>query len=302
MTSRPHIGMDIGGTKVEAVALDGAGRIEATVRIPTVPGAAGVLASAERVIAELAERTGRAVRDFAAVGVGVPGQVDRERGEVRNAYNMGVVSLALGPGLRARTGLPVSVDNDVTAAAVGAAHLMELRGTVAYLNIGTGLAAGLIVDGAPIRGAHGFAGEIGHLPIDPRGRDCPCGQRGCLETVASGAALKAHWAGAGEHPGRTLLPAIAAGDPGARDALDALVHGAASAIRVLSLALDPDAVVIGGGLRLLGDPLLDGIRARLDGWAGESPLLAVLETASRLQLLPEDSPAAAVGAALASER
>lgn len=295
-----QIGMDIGGSKTEAVVLDGDGEVEASVRIPTARGDDGVVETAVRALGALAEQTGCAVSDFGSVGVGVPGQVDRARGSVHHAYNIGVEALDLGSAIGARTGLAVSLDNDVTAAAIGAAHLMHLDGTVAYLNLGTGLAAGLVVEGRPLRGARGVAGEIGHLPIDPLRRPCPCGQRGCLETVASGSALRRYWPAGGEHPGRSLLAAAAAGDLDARYAFDHLVTGAAACVRVLGLTVDPHAVVIGGGLRLLGAPLVEGVTAALRDWEAESPFLARLGLADRVLLLPDDSPAAAIGAALAS--
>ncbi|WP_449281080.1 ROK family protein [Leucobacter sp.] len=294
-----HIGMDIGGSKTEAVALDDAGTVVASIRLPSEQGAEGVLRTAEQAVAELARRTDRRVDEFVSIGVGIPGQVDRDRGEVRNAYNLGIELLPLTARLGERTGLPVGIDNDVTAAAMGAAHLMGLSGTVAYLNLGTGLAAGYVVDGRPLRGAHGVAGEIGHLPVDPLARPCPCGQRGCLETVASGSALRSSWPAGGEHPGHTLLAAADAGDEEARAAFDHLVRGAAASVRVLVLTLDPGTVVIGGGLRLLGARLFDGLRDTLERWSAESPFLARLDLSRRVQVLPEDSSAAAVGAALA---
>lgn len=299
MSGPLHIGMDIGGSKTEAVALDDAGTVVASTRLPSAQGAEGVLRTAEQVVAELARRTDRRVDEFVSVGVGIPGQVDRDRGEVRYAYNLGIELLPLTERLSERTGLPVGIDNDVTAAAIGAAHLMGLSGAVAYLNLGTGLAAGYVVDGRPLRGAHGVAGEIGHLPVDPLSRPCPCGQRGCLETVASGSALRAYWPAGGDHPGRTLLAAVDGGDGEARAAFEHLVRGAAASVRMLVLTLDPDTVVIGGGLRLLGARLFDGLSGALDLWAAESPFLARLELSGRVQVLPEDSSAAAVGAALA---
>lgn len=295
-----QIGMDIGGSKTAAVVLDAEGRVEDSVVVPTAPGIENVLDTAAGLVVALAERTGRSPEAFGSIGVGVPGQVDRERGLLRNAYNIGIEELELGGMLAERTGIPVSLDNDVTAAAIGAAHLMGLTGTVAYLNLGTGLAAGFVVNGQPLRGATGLAGEIGHLPVSPLRRACPCGQIGCLETAASGSALKAYWPAGGDHPGRVLLSAIEAGDEDARAALENLIDGAASAIRVLGLSLDPDPLVIGGGLRMIGAPLIEGIRARLEQWEAESPFFAQLEMSRRLQVLPEDSPAAAVGAALAS--
>lgn len=295
-----YIGMDIGGTKTAAVVIDAEGRLGASAQLPTVGGNEGVLRTALRAVDSLAEQSGCEIADFASIGIGVPGQVDPELGKMRNAYNLGVESLALAPLLHERIGVAVSIDNDVTAAAIGAAHLMGLDGTVAYLNLGTGLSAGLVQHGRPLRGARGLAGEIGHLPVDPRRRSCPCGQLGCLETVASGSALKRHWPAGGEHPGWVLTDAAASGDAEALQALELLVEGAASAVRALGVTLAPDTVVIGGGLRKIGEPLIEGIRSTLEGWAAESEFLAGFELAQRLRVLPGDMPAATVGAALSA--
>lgn len=300
--ARPRIGLDIGGTKLEAISLDPTGAVTGSLRLPTEPGEAAVLRSSELAVRTLAERAGVPLDGFASVGIGIPGRVDRSSGVVHDAVNLGVRSLALGPDLSARIGLPVTLDNDVTAAAVGAVSLLGLRGTAAYLNLGTGLAAGVVVDGVPWRGGTGIAGEIGHLPFDSAGLPCACGQRGCLETAASGSALKRTWPAGGEHPGRVLLAAIAAGDPDAQRAFDRLVSGAAHCVQLLALSVDPSAIVIGGGLRLLGDPLIEGIRNELDARAATSPFLAGAALSERVRLLDGDSPAAAVGAALSADR
>ncbi|KAM9863402.1 ROK family protein [Leucobacter sp. BZR 635] len=299
MITAPRIGLDIGGTKIEGIALDAAGEIIARQVVPTVPGPESVLQSTRGLVDTLAAAAGLPLTEFAGVGIGIPGQVDRASGTVRNAYNMGLSELALGEELAARVGIPVSLDNDVTAAAIGAAHIMQLGGTVAYVNLGTGLAAGTTIDGVPVRGTDGYAGEIGHLAVDPRQRACLCGQFGCLETVASGSALKTHWPAGGAHPGRTLLAAVAAGDSDAKQALDYLIDGAAQAVRVLGLAVNPGTIVIGGGLRLIGEPLFAGVRDTLTGWARASEFIAALRLAERVQVLPEGSPAAAIGAAIA---
>lgn len=298
LTSPLSIGMDIGGTKTAAIVIDRDGKLGPSTRLPTGQGNEGVLQTAEKIIATLAEQVGCEPSSFASVGVGVPGQVDPELGEVRYAYNLGVESLALAPLLSARSGLKVSLDNDVTAASIGAAHLMNLSGAVAYLNLGTGLSAGIVMDGHPWRGARGLAGEVGHLAVDKQERLCPCGQRGCLETVASGSALKTYWPAGGEHPGWVLADAVASGDPDAVKAFELLVGGAAGAIRALGVTIAPEHVVIGGGLRKIGAPLIDGIRETLAAWEAESSFLAGFRLSQRVLVLPEDSPAATVGAAL----
>lgn len=297
-TGKLFVGMDIGGTKTAAVVIDEAGNLRAETLLPTAQGNDGVLNTAEQALIALAEQTGCAVSDFTAAGIGIPGQVDSAHGIVRYAYNLSVQSLNLASLLKERTGVDIAIENDVTAAAVGAAHLMQLNGSVAYINLGTGLSAGIVVDGKPWRGAQGLAGEVGHLPVDPRNRPCPCGQRGCLETVASGSALKAYWPAGGEHPGWVLAAAVADGDADAKLAFDLLVEGAASTVRAMGVVMAPDAVVIGGGLRKIGAPLLDGIRAQLAAWEAESPFLSGFTLSQKLQVLPEGMPAATVGAAL----
>lgn len=302
MSTTMRIGMDIGGTKVEAIALDDDGAITGHARTATIPGAEGILNTAEAMVRELAQQTGREPRDFASIGIGIPGQIDRTHGLVRNAFNIGIEELPITALLHERTGVPATVDNDVTAAAIGAAHLMKLEGSVAYLNLGTGLAAGFVLDGHPLRGETDIAGEIGHFAVDPLGRPCPCGQFGCIETVASGSALKRFWAGAGEQPGQNLIAGLKAGDVEATETFKHLIRGTSTCVQLLGLTLDPGTIVIGGGLRNLGDPLFDALTAHLNELASASPFIARLDLAARVQRLENDSPAAATGAALAAIR
>lgn len=298
MASSSRIGLDIGGTKIEGVSLDSAGNVEASAIVPTRHGNEGLLGAAEDVICSLAAQTRRSIVEFSGVGAGVPGQVDSAKGIVRYSYNTGVRDLALGPVLSERIGIPVAVENDVTAAAVGAAHLMNATGLVAYLNLGTGLSAGIVIDGDPVRGALGYSGEIGHLAIDGRRRECPCGQLGCLETIASGSALKRYWPAGGEHPGRTLLAAVDAGDAAAAEAYELLVEGTVESIRILGFTLNPGTLIIGGGLRLIGESFLTEVHNRVTQLESESEFLAALELSDRTRVLPAESPAASVGAAL----
>ena len=186
------IGLDIGATKTLGVLVDADGRVLEQVREATEPGADGVVRTAELVVAHLGAATDGA--PATSVGLGIPGLVDVERGAVKHAVNLGVDGdwVPLRAELEARLGVPVAVENDVNVATLGAVALSGIRDLV-YLSIGTGLAAGLVLDGTLRRGATGAAGEIGHVPIDPHGALCQCGQRGCLETVASGRALAEAW-------------------------------------------------------------------------------------------------------------
>jgi len=219
-------------------------------------------------------------------------------GVVQHAVNLGLAeSLPLRDLLAAELGTPVTVENDANAATLGAVAQTGQQDLV-YLSIGTGLAAGLAIGGRLRRGVHGAAGEVGHIPVDPQGLPCTCGQTGCLETVASGSAVAAAWPVADQHPAEALFAAAAAGDPKAIAVRDRFAAGVAATVRVLCLAVDPAVVVLGGGVSHLGDPLRVAVAAALLDQAAEAPFLAALDLAGRLRILPPDVPVAALGAAL----
>ena len=305
------LGIDIGGTKTAAVAIGADGRLSDQVRMPTGFGAEAVVATALRTVERMGEVAGLRTASFTSIGIGIPGAVDNATGRVEHAVNLGLEGLDLGRRLSDRLGIDVRVENDVKAAALGAHHLLGARAgavdgtagvtSMAYLNLGTGLAAGVVLGGRLLRGGHGIAGEIGHIPIDPAGVLCGCGQRGCLETVASGLAIARTWPTASEHPARELFDAADAGDARAVAVREEFFAGVATAVRLLVLTVDVDTVVIGGGLAALGGPLLAGTRRILNRWTAESAFLASTDLAARVQVVPPGFPAAAVGAALVGE-
>jgi predicted NBD/HSP70 family sugar kinase len=300
--------LDIGGTKTDAVAVDHTGRVVQQLRLATGFGSAAVLETAVDAVERLAVLLDLETGDFESVGVGIPGAVDVESGRVSHAVNLGVDELLLGGELSARLGVSVQVENDVNAAAVGAFHLFDRAEpdhldspeahSMAYLNLGTGLAAGLVLGGRLWRGSRGTAGEIGHIPVDPTGPLCPCGQRGCLEMMASGSAVARQWPSSDASPVHALFHAADGGDPSAAEVRARLLENVAAAVRVLVLTVDVNSVVIGGGLSAVGQPLLDGVREVLDAWALSSPFLDSLGLTDRVHLLPAGFSAAAVGAAL----
>ncbi|QTX03933.1 ROK family protein [Agromyces archimandritae] len=296
------LGIDIGGTKTAAVVLGSDGTLSDQVRMPTGFGPEEVVGTALRTVARMSELAGLEPGGFESIGIGVPGAVDAGTGRVEHAVNLGVAGLDLGPRLADRLGVAVRVENDVKAAALGADHLLHGAGTrdasMAYLNLGTGLAAGIVQGGRLLRGSRGIAGEIGHIPVDPHGLECPCGQRGCLETVASGSAIARAWPSTDPLPARELFLAADAGDGAAIEVRDRFVGGVAAAVRLLVLTVDVDEVVIGGGLAALGEPLLGGTRRILEGWAAGSAFLGSIDLAGRVRIIPPGFPAAAVGAAL----
>jgi predicted NBD/HSP70 family sugar kinase len=169
---------------------------------------------------------------------------------------------------------------------------------MAYLNLGTGIAAGVVRHGRLWRGVHGTAGEVGHISVDPNGPLCRCGQRGCIEALAGGASIARRWGGPAALPVLAMMDAADAGDERAQGLRRDLMTGVAAAVRILVLALDVDVVVVGGGLSALGDRLMEGVVAQLDASAETSAFMRSLRLRERVEPLPAGSPAAAFGAAL----
>jgi predicted NBD/HSP70 family sugar kinase len=299
------IGIDIGGTKTLAVAVDDRATVLASALLATDATSPDAVVStgvraAQRVLAQLGSSS-----DEVVIGAGVPGRVHHLRGTVVHAVNLGIGDepLDLGRRLSDALGVPVALENDVNAAALGAVATVAPPGVddIAYLSVGTGVAAGLVLGGRLRRGAHSTAGEIGHLSIDPDGPPCPCGQRGCLEQVASGAAIARTWPGDGEtSPTQDLFRAAALGDRAAVAIRDRLAQHLAGAVLMLVHTVDPDLVVIGGGVAEIGQPLHDTLVSALDGRAATVPFMRALRLSERVRLVPPDRPVGAIGAALAA--
>ncbi|MFW7413733.1 ROK family protein [Demequina sp. SO4-18] len=297
--SAPRIGLDIGGTKIDAVVLGDGDALLARHRRPVERGADGVIASACAAVDAVTADAGVRVADAAGVGIGIPGAV--RGGVVEHALNLGVERLALADVLRDRWGVPVVVENDVNVAALGAWHLQREQGaSIAYLNVGTGLAAGLILDGRLWRGGRGAAGEIGYISIDPAGPVGADGLPGGLETYASGSGIALQWGRDGEGAVE-VLSAARAGDESAQRIRAGLMTGVATAVRVLVLTLDVDRVMLGGGLTGLQHELVDGACSVIRGWEAASPFLASLDMGARIVLAPHGEPIAAIGAAHVEE-
>jgi len=267
------VGVDLGGTKCLAVALE-AGNVVDERRVPTPVGETALLDALAGVATAVAGAT-----DVVGVGIGVPGLVDRG-GVLRFAPNLpGVVDLDIKAELERRLGGPVRVDNDATCAAWGERQVGAAQGydDVILVTLGTGIGGGIVAGGALLRGANGFAGEIGHMVVDPDGPDCPCGQRGCWERFASGGGLgrlgqRAAAEGraghvlalAGGDPalvrGEHVTAAAAEGDVEAHAVLADLAWWVALGLANLANAFDPQAFVLGGGLVEAGDVLLGPVR------------------------------------------
>lgn len=288
------VGVDIGGTKVLGVALDPADRVVAEAREPT-PHRAADPADADRgevggevadAVVRVVSRLRHALQEAGApatappVGVGAPGMLDR-RGVLCFAPNLQGASGADVRGLvEARLpGVPLAVENDANCAAVAEHRRGAAAGAehALVVTLGTGIGGGLVSGGQVLVGANGFAGEIGHMLVDPAGPPCPCGRRGCWERYASGGGLgrlarEAAYAGrlhevvtlAGGDPelvrGEHVTSAALRGEPGALQVLDELGWWVALGLANLTAVLDPDRIVLGGGLVEAGDMLLGPTR------------------------------------------
>ncbi len=298
------LGVDIGGTKIHATAFDDRYRALAEVRTLTDVGfdrpdqrlAGQVIEVIDRVWTDCGRPT------IQGIGIGVPGVVDPERGLVRAAVNLGIGSsrpLDLAAKVADVFTVPCRVDNDVNVAALGARQLLDPDlPDLAYLSVGTGVAAGVILDGRLRRGHAGVAGEIGHFPVDPAGPLCRCGLNGCLEVTASGAAIQRLWpTEAGRSPARELTDAADAGDPDAVWVRHRLGRQLATAVYLLAITYDVGVIVIGGGVAELGEQLMAVITDGIDDMAKRSDLVSMLALGDRLSLKP-DGPVAAVGAAV----
>lgn len=293
-----RVGLDVGGTKTDAVAIDDHGTVLGRVRLATGYGSDAVVRTVLDAVAALGDQPGIDLAAVRSIGVGIPGQVEPGTARVVHAVNLGVDELDLAAAVEPSVGVPVRVENDVKAAALGAYALQGGTGSMGYLNLGTGVAAGIVTDGRLLRGARGTAGEVGHISVDPNGPLCRCGQRGCIEAIAGGGAISERWGRAGLMPVRDVFDAADAGEAGAQELRAGLARGVAAAVRVLVLTADVDTVVLGGGITALADRLMSDVSRELRASAEASPFMKSLRLVERVELLPVGSPAAALGAAL----
>jgi glucokinase len=263
------IALDVGGTGIKCALVDAGGTVHHTERHRTgrERGGDAVVQTILDVAAGLAE-TARA-KGFtpAAVGIVVPGIVDEHAGIAVWAANLDFRDVPIKALAEARLGLPTALGHDVRAGGLAEARMGAGVGHahVFVVPIGTGIAAASIIDGRLLSGAHGAAGEIGHIVVRPDGPRCGCGQRGCLETLASAAAVARRYAErAGREASAEEVAAVAAtGDPIAgavwQETIDALADGL-----LIGIALfDPAVIVVGGGLAEAGDALLAPLRAAI---------------------------------------
>ncbi len=249
-----RIGVDFGGTKIEAAALDEGGKILSRLRKPTPRDYDAAIRAVQELVAETEAVAGRCER----IGFAIPGSTSPRSGLVRNANSTFLNGRPFAEDLERALGRPVRLANDANCLAIseavdGAGADAEV---VFAMILGTGVGSGLAVGGRPIRGRNGVTGECGHMPLPwPRpeetpGLDCWCGLQGCLELYVSGPGLERdhHGLGGPPIPGAEVVAAAHAGEATAIAALDRYVDRLARGLAVIVDLLDPDVIVLGGGM------------------------------------------------------
>lgn len=300
------MGVDVGGTTVSTQLVDAALQPvhELTVATDTSsPDATleSIAAGIERTLVE-AGALGRLL----SIGVGVPGQVDTAGGVSRMAVNLHWVDYPVAARLQDRFGAPVYLENDVRVAALGV-HRFDNPAQVqdmVYVSIGTGVAAGVILDGRPLFGRNGLAGELGHFIVEPDGPLCNCGVRGCLETLVSATAVirLGQAAGLGGQTGtsaparltaKMVYDAAAAGDVAAQQIVENVGARLGVALRNVLMAYDVDEIVLGGGVTHAGERYLAPILAE---WERQRAISALARTMLKPEKLRIADPTRNMGA------
>lgn len=301
------VGVDVGGTTVTTQLVDGhlAAIHECTV--------ATDVSSPDATLESIARGIGRTLDEagvspsLAAIGLGVPGQVDSVRGVSLIAVNLHWYDYPVTERLTARFGAPCFLENDVRVATLGVHRFDNPHNSrdLAYVSIGTGLAAGVILDNQLLRGRRGMAGEFGHFIVDPNGPLCNCGARGCLETLVSATAvvrMASAVIAAGEPTllrdctpisARSVYDAAAAGDGVAQAIVDQVGTELGRALRSVMLAYDVDEIVLGGGVTRAGDRYLAPIAAE---WRRQQATSALARALLRPELIRIADPTRNMGA------
>ena len=265
------VGIDLGGTKIAGIRMDERGEILARQEAPTPEEPSAILDEVVRLATAVSEGEAR------AIGVGVAGMVDFAAGSLGFSPNLPLRDVSIRDFVQERCGLACVVDNDANTAGWAEVRFGAARGHehVLVVTVGTGIGGALVTDGKIYRGAHGFAAEIGHIIVEPNGPQCGCGNLGCWEQVASGQALDrlareeaerepsgqiARLADGGRARGKDVSRAAQMGDEPARGIFEKIGRRLGEGIAGLVNVLDPELVVVGGGVAEEGDLLLEPAR------------------------------------------
>lgn len=260
------IGIDIGGTTIKMGQFKLTGALVKKWEIPTNTDFDGMFILND-IEASLSVEVN--LLDVKGIGFGVPGPVNGS--VVLEAVNLGWKHLDIAEIFRQKLPhIPITVDNDANVAALGEALSREdAFPSMVFFTLGTGVGGGIVVDGKIVEGAHGAAGELGHMIIAPEGQRCNCGRRGCLETIASatGIVRLAQEKGLELPDAKAVFSAALEGNPQAMAVIETMTDALAIAVQHIAVTVDPDAIVIGGGVSQAGDFLLAKIREKFQAMA-----------------------------------
>lgn len=295
------VGVDAGGTKVAATVVNSQLEVMGKATLPTN------LTSPEHTVQSIVSCIHQALQTaeiplscITAIGVGVPGKVYVTSGVVESAVNLKWHTLPLGQLLSTELGVPCFIENDTRLAALGCYAVLNETAVqnLAYVTIGTGIAAGLVLQGKLYRGTHNMAGEIGHMVMEPQGPRCPCGNLGCLEALAAGPAItkSAQQAMAQGKPtaltsihpltAQAVFQSAQTGDAIATQIIEQTGHYLGRAFQMLVMAYDVDRIILGGGVSQAGETLLQPILREWQRQCQESTLASQLLKPDLLHLLP----------------
>lgn len=309
-----YIGIDLGGTHIASGVVDEHGKVIAKAETPTL-----AKRPYEEVIDDMAACTLEAVKkagismdEIHSVGIGIPGIADNETGNVIFCTNLGWTDVPLRARLEASLQKPIYIDNDATVAgfAESVAGISAGCSSSVFLTLGTGVGGGIVLNGKPWTGAHGVASELGHLTLVIDGVQCTCGKRGCVERYCSATALirlareacEKHpeslmWAEANQNldnlDGRLIISCAKKGDEIAAGVFDEYIKYLALTINSIISFIDPEVIVLGGGISHAGTILLDALRAKLPQYLMYKPL-----PYARIELATLGNEAGVIGAAM----
>jgi glucokinase len=264
--------LDIGGTTIKGAVVDRDSAVRSRLRRPTPTRDRGPEEVLTAILATVEELAAAAPRGgVRAVGLAVTGIVDERRGMAVYSENVGWRNVPVRSRVEQATGLPVGFGHDVRAGTLAEWRLGAGRGLedLVFVPIGTGVSAGIIVQGRPLTGG-GYAGEIGHVDVG-HGEPCICGGRGCVEAVASAAAIARRYAAVSGRPvsgARDVAERLVAGDAAARRVWTDATEALALALAWTSVVLAPQAILLGGGLARSGSVLFEPVRQALDRHLG----------------------------------
>lgn len=297
------VGVDLGGSKVAAGLVSSQGRTLPQRREPTrsAQGVEAVMDQVARMVGQCTQSAADEVSGVLGVGIGVAGTTDRERGVTLLASNLGWENVPIRRLIADRVDLPIFVESDANLAALGELTFGAGKGfdDFVFVTVGTGIGAGIVLEGRLYRGVSGAAGELGHITLEPGGPECGCGNRGCLEALASGAAI-ARQAVERIRKGTAsrieelvdgdledvtasvVAKAARASDPLALELLEKAGEHLGVGLAIYVNLLNPGGIVIGGGVTAAQELLFRPMRAALERHALPRNLQSVQVVSSQL--------------------